>query len=135
MSDHAGFNEFYSQYLEYLPLKNPKKHWKCLGKITEELGEVAEACLAFDGNDRKKEKLASEGATPKNRLGEEIMDVIVCCLNLANATNIDIDNMFRRCGQKLHEKTEIRKAARKKTASNKQPLPFSKNPSTDDKTI
>jgi NTP pyrophosphatase (non-canonical NTP hydrolase) len=105
-----AIQKFYNAYLEYLPLKNPKRHWKCLGKITEELGEVAEACLAFDGNTKKTGKIAGEGQTPNERLSEEIMDVVVCCFNLANAAKLDIDQMLLECVKKTDAKTRDRRA-------------------------
>jgi NTP pyrophosphatase (non-canonical NTP hydrolase) len=101
--------KFYNAYMEYLPFKNPKRVFKCLGKITEELGEVAEACLAFDGNTKKTDKIAGEGQTPEERLAEEIMDTITCCFNLANAAKIDTDMMLVACVEKLNEKTRDRR--------------------------
>mgnify|MGYP003967046223 FL=1 len=108
MESDTALLEFYAAYLEYLPLKNPKKLFKCSTKIAEELGEVAEATSALDGNAKKIAKIAGEGQTPEERLSEELMDVVVCCLNLAHAAKLDPEAMFKSCTEKLRMRTQER---------------------------
>ena len=78
MESDTALLEFYAAYLEYLPLKNPKKLFKCSTKIAEELGEVAEATSALDGNAKKIAKIREGPATAPIEAGKaKIPDPII----------------------------------------------------------
>ena len=58
-------------------------------KAVEELGEVADLLVRRYGFQRKGKELSDEEF--KEKLGEEIFDVIVCLINLANFSGIDLE--------------------------------------------
>ena len=85
---------FYKAYQIWFELKRPKDVWKTLGKLTEEVGEVAEGLFAFDGSKTKIRKLAKKGQTPKDSLKEEIADVMIVAMNLASVVDISHEELF-----------------------------------------
>lgn len=56
-------------------------------KLNEEVGELCEAILAYN-SDQRKEKLENYN---KENLGEEFADVIITTLLLAKAIDVDIE--------------------------------------------
>lgn len=101
--------EFYDLFADYyVKHKKPKNVLKCVVKLAEETGEVAEAISAFAGNEKKTLKLASENDTPEERLAEELADVIIVALNIAHAAKLDPDFVFSKGMEKMKQRTEKR---------------------------
>lgn len=61
-------------------------------KLTEEVGELAGEVLAYEGKQRA-EKLA---ARDKDALGDEVADVLICTLLLAESMGVDVDEALQR---------------------------------------
>jgi NTP pyrophosphatase (non-canonical NTP hydrolase) len=105
----TAIQEFYDFFKNhYVVHKKPKNVLKCVVKLAEETGEVAEAILAFVGNEKKTQKLAGENDTPEDRLAEELGDVIIVALNTAHAAKLDLDQMFLQAGRKMKQRTDKR---------------------------
>ena len=71
-------------------------------KLTEELGELCNEVLAFNG-DQRKEKLDNHG---KNNLSDEFADVVITTLLLAKSMNIDIKEALINKIKKINERYE-----------------------------
>ena len=105
----TAIQEFYDFFKNYYVIhKKPKNVLKCAVKLAEETGEVAEAVLAFVGNEKKTLKLATENDTPEGRLAEELADVIIVALNTAHAAKIDLDFMLSQATEKMKQRTDKR---------------------------
>ena len=63
-------------------------------KAVEELGEVADLLVRKYGFQRKGKELSDEEF--KEKLGEELFDVIICLTHLANFSGIDLDEAAKR---------------------------------------
>ena len=70
-------------------------------KLAEECGELAEAVLAFEGSRRKVKKLAAQGATPFERIVEELGDVVNVAFLYAEQFDIPISEVLRAGSEKL----------------------------------
>jgi NTP pyrophosphatase (non-canonical NTP hydrolase) len=71
-------------------------------KLTEELGELCNEVLAFNG-DQRQEKLDKHD---KNNLPNEFADVIITTLILAKAMNIDIEKALEKKIKKVNKRYE-----------------------------
>ena len=69
-------------------------------KLTEELGELCNEVLAFNG-DQGKEKLDKHN---KNNLPNEFADVIITTLLLAKTMNIDIQEALKQKIKSINER-------------------------------
>jgi len=82
----------------------PKNPLYYVAKLSEEAGELAEAALADAGSKRKVDKLKSQGVTPKQRLIEEISDVINVAFLLAEQYDIPLSTILDTGSEKLKQK-------------------------------
>ena len=69
-------------------------------KLTEELGELCNEVLAFNG-DQRKEKLDKYD---KNNLPNEFADVIITTLLLAKTMNVDIQEALKQKIKSINER-------------------------------
>ena len=76
--------------------------------ISIEAGELQELFLWKDKNDVV-EKIKNN-AVFRERVGEELADVLIFCLNFANATNLDVTTIIEDKIQKASDKYPIEKA-------------------------
>ncbi len=74
-------------------------------KLVEECGEYAESIEYYNGNSRKVEKL-SKYASPEEKLKEEISDVILVALGLANLDGLKISDVLLLVKKKLSERED-----------------------------
>ncbi len=63
-------------------------------KAIEELGEVADLLVRKHGFQRKGKEISDEEF--KEKLGEELTDVIICLTHLANFSGIDLDEAVKK---------------------------------------
>lgn len=83
--------------------KNSTQQEKILArtvKLTEELGELCNEVLAFNG-DQRKEKLDNHD---KNNLPNEFADVIITTLLLAKSMNVDIEEALIKKVEKINKR-------------------------------
>lgn len=104
MTLEETLNTFYLTYLDYAEFKNHKNTLKRVAKLCEESGEVAEAVLACMGSDNKTTKIAEMGQTPRERLEEEIGDVIIAALHIAHTEKLDKLSLLQRATEKMRTK-------------------------------
>ena len=71
-------------------------------KLTEELGELCNEVLAFNG-DQRQEKLDKHN---KNNLPNEFADVIITTLLLAKSMNVDIREALKNKIKKINKRYE-----------------------------
>ncbi len=71
-------------------------------KLTEELGELCNEVLAFNG-DQRQEKLDRHG---KNNLPNEFADVIITTLLLAKSMNVDVKEALINKIEKINKRYE-----------------------------
>jgi NTP pyrophosphatase (non-canonical NTP hydrolase) len=71
-------------------------------KLTEELGELCNEVLAFNG-DQRKEKLDNHD---KNNLPNEFADVIITTLLLAKSMDVDIKEALKNKIKKINKRYE-----------------------------
>lgn len=71
-------------------------------KLTEELGELCNEVLSFNG-DQRKEKL---DLYDKNNLPHEFADVVITTLLLAKSMNIDIADALKNKIEKINKRYE-----------------------------
>lgn len=82
-----------------------KPYWAPLSifaRLAEEVGEVGRLLNHMYGDKPKKD------SESKQKLGEEIMDVIYACLCLANSHGIDLDEEFRKTMEKSKKRDSNR---------------------------
>ena len=82
----------------------PKNPLYYIAKLTEELGELAESALANEGSRRKINKFKSSGLTPRDKLIEELGDVVNVAFLLAEQYNIPLSVLLDTGSIKLNEK-------------------------------
>lgn len=75
-----------------------------IAKLAEELGELAEAALADEGSRRKIAKLKAAGVTPRQRLIEELGDVVNVAFLLAEQYDIPLSILLDTGSAKLKQK-------------------------------
>ena len=71
-------------------------------KLTEELGELCNEILTFNG-DQRKEKLDN---SDKNNLPNEFADVIITTLLLAKSMNVDVKEALIKKIEKINKRYE-----------------------------
>ena len=71
-------------------------------KLTEELGELCNEVLAFNG-DQRKEKLHNHNT---DTLSEEFADVIIVALLLAKTMDVNVEEALRKKIEKIHRRYE-----------------------------
>lgn len=82
----------------------PKNNLYYVAKLAEETGELAEAILASEGSRRKIKKLAKAGATPRQRMVEELGDVVNVAFLLAEQFDIPLSEVLAAGSAKLTAK-------------------------------
>ena len=82
----------------------PKNPLYYVAKLAEEIGELAEAALADEGSRRKVAKLKAAGVTPRERLVEELGDVINVAFLLAEQYDIPLSTLLDTGSAKLKAK-------------------------------
>ena len=82
----------------------PKNPLYYITKLTEELGELAESALANEGSRRKVSKFKNIGLTPRDKLIEELGDVVNVAFLLAEQYNIPLSVLLDTGSIKLKEK-------------------------------
>lgn len=73
-------------------------------KLAEECGELSEAVLAFEGSRRKILKLRKVGDTPRERIIEELADVVNVAFLYAEQFDIPLSQLLDQGSKKLKEK-------------------------------
>jgi NTP pyrophosphatase (non-canonical NTP hydrolase) len=109
----SKLKENFAKYVELVEYFN--SHWLnkdgtfYIGKLSEEVGEVAEACMAtMYKSATKSEKILRAGQTPKERLTEELGDVCNILLTLAKVNNIEPEEIFEMAAKKVQRRIEKR---------------------------
>lgn len=82
----------------------PKNPLYYVAKLSEEVGELAEAALADEGSRRKVAKLKAAGVTPRQRLIEELGDVVNVAFLLAEQYDIPLSQLLDTGCAKLKSK-------------------------------
>lgn len=82
----------------------PKNRLYYAVKLSEEVGELSEAMLAYEGSARKKKKLKNQGVTPHERIIEELGDVVNVAFLLAEQFDIPLSKLLDTGSQKLKAK-------------------------------
>lgn len=98
------FDRFYDTYKRYVIAKPFGNDYSTMTKLTEEVGEVAEAMAAFWGSKTKLNKFARENKTVAGALKEEIGDCLVVLLNLATSCKIPHEDLFEAMTIKAEER-------------------------------
>jgi len=70
---------------------------KCL-LLGEEIGELFKAI-------RKSERLLIDGASPVGEVGDELTDVLIYLLSIANRCDVDLESAFRAKEARNHGRT------------------------------
>lgn len=96
-------------YLEELSIyrenrHRPKNNLHYVAKLAEEVGELAEAVIANEGSRRKIKKLALQGSTPRERMVEELGDVVNVAFLLAEQFDIPLSEVLAAGSAKLTSK-------------------------------
>lgn len=90
----------HDRIIKYYGVANPSElKYPIMVKVTEEVGELAEAVLSFDGLQRK-EKLKKVKDVP-----DEIADVIITTLILANNCGVDIKKTLQKAIEKRNKRS------------------------------
>lgn len=71
-------------------------------KAVEELGEVADVLVRKYGFARKGKELSEDDF--KERLGEELSDVMICLIHIANFSGIDLDEAIQKKVKKVNNR-------------------------------
>lgn len=79
----------------------PKNNLYYMTKLAEESGELAEAILAYEGSRRKIKKLATQGVTPRERMIEELGDIVNVAFLIAEQFDIPISEVLKVGSEKL----------------------------------
>ena len=100
---------FMAAYIEELSVyrenrHRPKNNLYYVAKLAEETGELAEAIIANEGSRRKIKKLAAEGATPRQRMLEELGDVVNVAFLLAEQFDLPLSEVLQAGSTKLTNK-------------------------------
>jgi NTP pyrophosphatase (non-canonical NTP hydrolase) len=82
----------------------PKNNLYYVAKLGEEVGELSEAVLASEGSRRKVKKLAAAGVTPRQRMVEELGDVVNVAFLLAEQFDIPLSEVLQAGSEKLTAK-------------------------------
>lgn len=99
------FDRFYETYKRYVIARPIGPDYSTMTKLTEEVGEVAEAMAALWGSKTKLSKFARENKTVAGALKEEIGDCLIVLLNLATACKIPHEDLFEAMTLKAEERT------------------------------
>jgi NTP pyrophosphatase (non-canonical NTP hydrolase) len=99
------FHDYVEELSNYRAERNkPSNCYHYIVKATEELGEVAEALLAVNGQRDKVKKITMAGSTPRGRLLEECGDVINTIMLLCHDNYIDAGMVIGQALYKLNNK-------------------------------
>ena len=82
----------------------PNNNLYYIAKLNEEAGELAEAVLAHEGSRRKIKKLATQGVTPRERMVEELGDVINVAFLIAEQFDIPLSEILKAGSTKLNQR-------------------------------
>lgn len=104
----ALFTRGYLENLEYYRRNRhrPKNPLYYVAKLNEEAGELAEATLAHEGSKRKQQKLARQNYTPRQKMTEELGDVLNIVFLLAEQFDIPFTEILESAGAKLEHKRQ-----------------------------
>lgn len=98
--------EFLHKHDEYVEVKKPGNPLLTSLKLSEEVGEVHEAVAAVMGSARKIKKIAKDGQTPKERLAEELGDVLIVVKNMCHVFDIPFSTVLNSSVEKMNERMQ-----------------------------
>jgi NTP pyrophosphatase (non-canonical NTP hydrolase) len=104
--------ELADKYIALLEKRGWGNRDRLLRKLMEELGEYAEA-VEYDNGSSGKVKKFKDKETPQEKLHEEICDVVMMALALANNAGLKTNDVLRTIHEKLAEKERMYEETRR----------------------